>query len=87
MDLRLYFICFWNDLNGIRYGTSPPKSCVFLENRLEEDRTFFMGGNGITLTRVPFNRMSLLKEIVQCLFRVKIVSDASIRSKGAVVIQ
>jgi len=48
---------------------------------------FFMGVDGITFTGVPCNLTSLLKEIVQCLLKVKSVSDASIRNTGADVIQ
>jgi len=46
-----------------------------------------MGVDGITFTGVPCNLTSLLKEIVQCLLKVKSVSDASIRNTGADVIQ
>jgi len=56
---------------------------VYLENRLEEGPIFFMGVAGITWKRVPCKLMSLLKEIVRCLFRVRSVSDASIRNTGA----
>jgi hypothetical protein len=70
MDLHLYFTFFWNDLNGTRYRTSPLSGCVFVENGLEEGPTFFVGVDGITLTRVPFNGTSLLKEIVRCFFLI-----------------
>jgi hypothetical protein len=66
----LYFTYFWDVLNGIRYGTSPLRSFVVLENRLEKGPAFSMGVDGITFTLVPCKRVSLLKETVQCLFNL-----------------